>query len=491
MYLNFFRLEREPFQVTPDPDFFYFFPSHREAVAALLYGVQQRKGVVTVTGEVGAGKTTILRVFLERINRERTKVISLVNANVSFDDFLTTLLTEFGVVPNKDESTFVMVGKVHGILLEYFRQDRNVVLIVDEAQNMPAETMEGLRVLSNLETETDKLLQIVFCGQPELDEKLARPELRYLKQRIAVRAKVVPLTHKEGARYIQHRLAMAGIRDAGVFTGGAIRQIVSAAQGIPRVINILSDNALATAMGYQERRVTRKVAKEIISDHNATYRLKPARRWIKTVAVGASTAAVFGAGLLFLGASGRVGLVGTALQSPERAQVLLQAPQSIPKGVPEPPPRPPAMAPAAADVAAAGDEDRVAEKIEAQAQAKVKTPSASSAGEKDGAANAKPTGAATHGHESPTSAPPTEPKADNAQELAAQRPPPLKRNAREPVTRTVRPGDSLYALVAEVYGAPDQRLIELVRQHNPQIEDIRLIHIGDLLTFPSSAHMVQ
>jgi general secretion pathway protein A len=266
MYLDFFDLQREPFQVTPDPAFFYLFPSHREALAAILYGVEQRKGFVAIIGEVGVGKTTILRAFLDRLDRDRTKVIYLLNADVAFGDLLRSLLQEFGIVPEA-ETTFAMENQLHRFLIEQFRQDRNVALIIDEAQNMPVQTMEGLRVLSNLETTTDKLLQIVFCGQPELEQKLAQPELRQLKQRIAVQARVAPLTPAESVCYIQHRLSTAGVAGTAVFDKGAIDQIVAAAQGIPRVINILCDNALATALGYQERRVTRRIAKEIVRDH--------------------------------------------------------------------------------------------------------------------------------------------------------------------------------------------------------------------------------
>ena len=255
MYLHFFRLRREPFQVTPDPDFFYLSPGHREALAALIYGVEQRKGFIAITGEVGVGKTTVLRAFLEGIDRQQIQVIYLLNAKVQFDDVVEMLLQELGAEP-ESESTFQRVSQFHRLLIERFRQDRNVVLVVDEAQNMPAETLEGLRTLSNLETATDKLLQIVFCGQPELDEKLARPELRQLRQRIAVRATVKPLTKAEGMDYIQHRLSMAGAPNRPIFTGAAIRLILREAKGIPRLINILCDNALVTAFGYQERQVT-------------------------------------------------------------------------------------------------------------------------------------------------------------------------------------------------------------------------------------------
>jgi general secretion pathway protein A len=278
-----------------------------------------RKGFIALTGEVGVGKTTILRSFLKRIEqRERIKVIYLLNADLSFDDLLQTLLQEFDAVP-ASESTFMRVNQLHHILIDQFRQDRTVVLIVDEAQNMPAATLEGLRVLSNLETSTDKLLQIVFCGQPEFDDLLERPELRQLQQRIAVRAVVRPLTAAEGIRYVQHRLAVAGAADPALFAPDAIARIVKEARGIPRLINILCDNALVTACGYQQRQVKGRVAREIIADRQG--RARPRAGWRAVPPAG--VAAVLAAGVLLSGTI-YLGLMRGAPQlapvEPSRAQ---------------------------------------------------------------------------------------------------------------------------------------------------------------------------
>lgn len=315
MYLDFFQLQKAPFHVTPDPAFLHFFPGHREALAVLVYGIELKKGFIALIGEVGMGKTTILRSFLERIDPEQTKVIYLLNANLSFDDLLQTLLREFDAAP-ESASASSRVNQLHGVLVEQFRQGRSVVLVVDEAQNMPAETLEGLRVLSNLETATDKLLQIVFCGQPEFDDKLERSELRQLKQRIAVRATLAPLTAAEGTRYIQHRLALAGAADQAIFTKGAIEEIVKEARGIPRLINILCDNALITAFGYQKRQVTRKVAREIIADRKVRTRPKT-RRW-SIPSVGLATAAM--AAGIFLSGAIDFGFMRDSQPSPAEAQ---------------------------------------------------------------------------------------------------------------------------------------------------------------------------
>ena len=540
MYLDFFKLQREPFHITPDPAFFYLFPSHREALAALLYGVDRRKGFVAVTGEVGVGKTIILRAFLERLNREHTKVIYLLNANVPFEDLLRTLLQEFGYTPEAD-SRSAMVNQVHWVLVEHLSKDRNVALIIDEAQNMPAETMEGLRILSNLETTTDKLLQIVFCGQPELDEKLARPELRQLKQRIAVQARVSPLTRAEGTQYIQHRLATAGAPDTTVFTKGAVRQIVSAARGMPRVINILCDNALATALGYQQRRVTRRVVKEIIRDFKASFRLKPAR-WRLATAIGTGTVAVaVSAGFLFLDDPGHEGLARSVPQglaqlqggvqvqanrdgdadlppnlsatkqtaaanaaradaeNPRQKEVgaqvqekglAVQSPITGEKGrqeedIPEPLLRQPAKTIAAvANLGMADTRNREADSVVVQTRVPIEAmPVTSASGH--GVVNRKSGSAPTRAQEVPRSFS-IESDAVIAQEVAARNPV-LGRSSQEAVMMIVTPGDRLLDLVAKVYGTRDQQFVQLVRQYNPQIKNANLIHVGDRLTFPPSS----
>ena len=205
-YLHFYHLKKEPFNVTPDPEFLFLSPSHKEALGVFIYGITKRKGIVAVIGEVGVGKTTVLRSYLEGVNPEALKTIYMFNANVSFADLMRMLCDELNVTP-KNENVFDMVTEAHHALIEEYKKGRNVVLIVDEAQNMPVDTLENLRMLSNLETSKDKLIQIALIGQPELEEKLNRHELRQLKQRVAVRSTIRPLTTEESMDYIQHRLA--------------------------------------------------------------------------------------------------------------------------------------------------------------------------------------------------------------------------------------------------------------------------------------------
>ena len=265
MYTGYFNFRQEPFQITPDPGFLYLSPSHRESLASIIYGVRQRKGFISVVGEVGVGKTTILRSFLERVSGEPIKVIYLFNVDISFESLLGRIIMGLGQpVPGGDCAE--MLNRLHYLLIEEYRNGNNVVVIIDEAQNMPIKTLESLRMLSNLETATSKLIQVVFSGQPEFERMLESNELRQLRQRIAVRATIRPLAGTEGANYILHRLAKASKGESSIFPTRVIRRIVRYAKGIPRTINILCDNCLITSFGNQEKRVKPSVLREICTD---------------------------------------------------------------------------------------------------------------------------------------------------------------------------------------------------------------------------------
>jgi len=265
MYLRHFHLTRHPFHITPDPEFLYSSPSHREALASVMYGIEARKGFLALVGDVGVGKTTVLRAFTEKADREKLKIIYLFNANVTFKNLIKTLCSELDL-PSDTEDYFELVPMLHQALIEQYRQGRNVALIVDEAQNMPLETLENLRMLSNLETTKDKLIQIVLCGQIELDYLLNLQQLRQLKQRIVVRTVISHLTPSESVEYIRHRLARAGCTRRIPFTNSAVKEIVRHSRGVPRIINILCDNALLTAFGSRKEKVDRNIVKEVIID---------------------------------------------------------------------------------------------------------------------------------------------------------------------------------------------------------------------------------
>ena len=267
MYHAFYHLKKEPFHITPDPEFLFLSPSHKEALGSIIYGVKNRKGFVVITGEVGVGKTTILRSYLIKVDKPKVRVIYIFNANLSFKSLLNTIYKELGIDAKTDDMV-EMLNDLYLILMEEYKLGNTVLLIIDEAQNMPIKTLENLRMLSNLETSKDKLLQIVLIGQSELEKILDRYELRQLRQRIAIRSTIIPFTKKESLAYIQHRLAKVAVNESQVFTQGALKSIVKGAKGIPRNLNVLCDNALITGFGYKIKPVNSKVVKEVIADFN-------------------------------------------------------------------------------------------------------------------------------------------------------------------------------------------------------------------------------
>lgn len=265
MYLNFYHLRQEPFHVTPDPEFWFSSRTHMEALSAIIYGIEQRKGFIAVTGDVGLGKTTIVRNYLEQYKSEGLRVIYVYDSDISFKNLLTFVFHELGLGERPKNITEAMLS-LYEKLIESYRKNETVVLIIDEAQNLPIATLERLRMLSNLETTTDKLIQLVLIGQPEFNTLLEDRRLRQLKQRIAIRTVISPLGPKESVDYLKHRLETASIDREPVMNGRAMRLIAQAANGVPRRLNILSDNALITGYGYAKRPVTARIVREVIQD---------------------------------------------------------------------------------------------------------------------------------------------------------------------------------------------------------------------------------
>ena len=293
MYLNFYGLNKNPFHTTPDPEFLYLSPGHKQALGSIIYGIQEKKGFIAITGEVGLGKTTILRTYLSQADTVQGQIIYLFNPHLSFVNLLKAILSELNHNPIAvDEPQ--LVSQLHQVLIEQYRKSRPVILIIDEAQNMPPATLESLRVLSNLETTKDKLIQIVLAGQPELKDLLEQHELRQLNQRIAVRANIGPLSRNESHAYIRHRLAKAGAKGRKIFTRRALSLIIREAKGNPRLTNILCDNALVTGLGYKKKPVTAGIAKEVIADLNGNAR----HSWKWVHAAGSLLFIVVLAGLL-------------------------------------------------------------------------------------------------------------------------------------------------------------------------------------------------
>jgi len=270
MYLNFFQLRKKPFSLAPDPEFLYLSQQHKDALGAIVYGIREREGFVSVVGEVGTGKTTIVRSYLHKFGRNQILPIFIFNSRISFSELMKTFLCEIGIdvdALQRKHSVNDMVRLAYQAMLEKTKKGENLVLIIDEAQNMPVETLGHLCILSNFETAKAKLIQIVLVGQPELQSKLDRYELRQLRQRIAYRALITPLSLKDSIRYLHHRLSLCSKKQGTVFSTSAIRRIVKHSKGIPRVINILCENSLVAAYGLQKKPVSLKIVKQVIGEY--------------------------------------------------------------------------------------------------------------------------------------------------------------------------------------------------------------------------------
>lgn len=247
MYLEYYGLSELPFNITPDPKFLFLSPTHRDAIQHLKYGVEEKKGFIVLIGEVGCGKTTLCRQFLNELHGgDGYDTALILNPRITETQLLKTVLTELGETA-RGRSRNDLVAQVNGVLLERIHAGRNIVLIIDECQNLSFDVLEQLRLLSNLETDKQKLLQIVLIGQPEFKTMLAEERLRQLRQRVLVSYELKPLSLGDIAHYIQHRITLAGGAGRPAFTKLAVRSIGRASRGIPRLVNNLCDKALLAA----------------------------------------------------------------------------------------------------------------------------------------------------------------------------------------------------------------------------------------------------
>jgi general secretion pathway protein A len=264
MYNSYFGFLESPFNVTPDPRFFYTNPTYLEVDASLRYGIRARKGFIVVTGEVGTGKTTLLRKLL-RSFETTVRSVFIFNTHISFPELLQVALLDLGLA-SKDLSKVRMLEELNGYLIKQLEQGHTVAMLIDEAQNLSVEALEDLRLLSNLETDQQKLLQIVLMGQPELDAKLDQPALRQLKHRVAIHGRLGPLKNEEVNSYIDFRLRMAGYEGRALFHHEAVQQIAFYSKGIPRLVNIICDNALLIAYAESRKIVSVDIIKQVARD---------------------------------------------------------------------------------------------------------------------------------------------------------------------------------------------------------------------------------
>lgn len=271
MYLDFYGLRENPFNVTSDPSFLYLSHTHQEAIDHLLYGINQRKGFVEITGEIGAGKTTICRALLNQLD-QKTKTSLIFNSNLPENQLLEAILEDFGILPER-RSKVLFLRQLNHFLMEQLSAGNNTVLIIDEAQNLRSSALETIRMLSNLETEKEKLLQIILVGQPELRKKLSSPKLLQLRQRISVRFHVNALKKNEIEKYIHHRLLIAGDDLKIGFTPEAIDEIYQYSKGIPRMINIACDKILLFGFAQEIYLIERNIVKKSIEEVEGQFNL--------------------------------------------------------------------------------------------------------------------------------------------------------------------------------------------------------------------------
>jgi general secretion pathway protein A len=385
-----------------------------------------------VTGEVGTGKTTILRSLLGSADPERLKSAYVFNPSVSFPVLLQTIFQELGI-PSGSGEVSGMVDRFHHYLIDEYKKGNVVVLFIDEAQNMPVETLENLRMLSNLESSTDKLLQIVLCGQPELEQLLGRNELRQLKSRIAVRAVISPLSRQESLAYIRHRLSKSSREGTDIFTRAALERIVRTAKGNPRSINILCDNALITGFGSGEKKVSFRTAGEIIADMKGS------------TASGIPGWVLASIGLFLFLAAGF--WIYSTNASHSRSVV---AEKSV---IPVLPAQPPI--------------NSVVIRLESQVSS-APGPENVSAGQVEPA----------EGKKIPEAKP--EVKAEAKPEVKSE-----VKNEVSPITRVVKKGDNLSRLVQDVYGYSNREVLDRVKRQNRGIKDINRIEPGKKIVFPT------
>lgn len=462
MYRSFYQLSAHPFHITADPAFLYLSPSHREALAAIAYGIEEKKGFIGVTGEIGVGKTTVLRAYLEGVGIPNVKppehIIYIFNANMSFPAMLQTICRELDTVVEGKE-VHEIVNHLYTVLIALYQEKQTVVLVIDEAQNMPVETLENLRMLSNLETSRDKLIQIVLVGQTELDQLLERHELRQLRQRIAIRSKIQPLTFTESMEYLYHRLSLVTETPSSVFKPSALRLIARRSQGAPRVMNILADNALIAGFGYQKKPVSARIVREVISDYAGRRRWRPIWRIL-----GMGVAATVLVGLAI--ETGHIDFAGYLNNRPAAISATTgQASPTVSSGntiqkmeIPKPKPQVEARenATAAGSPVAALPLENVS---------------------KTAVGGIEPA-------EKAVVAEPTKPEEHEAGKAPVTAPIESAAIPKQPLMRRITRGDTLYHIAISRYGTSDAKTIQWILSQNPQITNPDLLLVGEVLVLP-------
>jgi len=266
MYCDFYHFSEKPFNITPDPKFLFLGPTHGESLSSLIYGIRERRGFIVIMGEVGTGKTLLINTAIERLDGD-TEIACINNPAMTFLQILNMALFEFGIAnPDEKLSKELAIHRLNDFVIRQLASGGNVVLVVDEGQGLDLQSLENIRLLSNLETAKQKLLQIIISGQPELDAILRTPELRQLAQRISIKRYLMPLDEKETYAYLKHRITVANYKGFHLFERRAMKLIWEYSKGIPRKINVLCDNALLIGYANGVKKITYKIIEEAIHD---------------------------------------------------------------------------------------------------------------------------------------------------------------------------------------------------------------------------------
>jgi general secretion pathway protein A len=478
MYAQFYGLRESPFALTPDPRYLFLSEAHKEALASAVYGVQERKGFVLILGEVGTGKTTLIRHLLGRYG-PNIRSVFVFNPAVSFIELLQLILRDLEL-PCPSVRRVEMIDTLNEYLLKEAAAGRYVVVIIDEAQHLSPTVLEEVRMLSNLETARGKLIQILLVGQPELGDKLARPELRQLRQRISLVAELQPLSFEDTVEYVRHRLEVAGLSGPGMFTRRALKIVHRASGGIPRLVNVLCDKALVLGYASGDKRIKGRLVKEVLKDwrpfqrtgasaararSRAASRRRPVRRRFGKVAAAVAVGVV-GAALLIMLAGQRdgdwLGRIRHGLR-PTRASGTVVQPANAPVSEP------------ASSEAAAGQTTHP--------------------GPATAAVSALPpwTGRPAMAPGPVEAAVPDLPAASRAD---AARPRPSETAdppAAPPREVVVAPGDVFSGLVSRKYGRADLTLLDFVKAANPEVTSVDVLLVGQRIKMPpfDAAALVQ
>ena len=320
MYTQFYGLTEKPFSITPDPRYLYMSQRHADALAHLLYGISESGGFIQLTGEVGTGKTTLVRSVFEQLPEE-ADVALILNPELTTEEFLTAITEELGIKRPAERSVKALVDGLNAYLLKAHGRGRRTVLIVDEAQNLGTDILEQVRLLTNLETPKQKLLQIILIGQPELREVLSREDMRQVAQRVTGRYHLEPLDQADTTKYVEHRMRVAGALGP-VFQPAAVREIYRRSNGVPRLINVVADRALLAGYGLEtrriDRRLVRRAAAEVFGDRRAD-------TWRRRLAAGVAAATL--AGVAALGATVWLTRIGDGSEPAAAAAVPAPAPR--------------------------------------------------------------------------------------------------------------------------------------------------------------------